>query len=161
MVCKQRTPYIQFNRLCWVMNHVLQTFSYELLATSYELQTLSYELRDSRYELRDTRNELRYTRFELRAKNRAIKSRLRRLMNVRYNTCTEVWMYGAGLRRRMNVRYNTCTVHWMKAAEYKTLTPAFECTVQGYTVNSSAGIGLISSFIVRSPWFADHNELDQ
>ena len=49
----------------------------------------------------------------------------------------------------------------MKAAEYKTLTPAYECTVQGYTVHSSAGIGLISSFIVRRPSFADHIELDQ
>ena len=49
----------------------------------------------------------------------------------------------------------------MNAAEYKTLTPAYECTVQGYTVHSLAGIGLISSFIVRSPSFAGHNELNQ
>ena len=140
------TPYIQFNRLCWVMDHVLRTFSYELLATSHELRTSSYELRSSRYELQETRYELRDTRFELWAKKRAIRSHLRRLMNVRYNTCTVHWMYGAGLHRSMNVRYNICTVHWMKA-------PAYECMVECCTVHSTAGAGAISKLTLQGHRF--------
>jgi hypothetical protein len=57
--CKQRAPYIQFNRFS--CKPELRDRSYELQATSSKLPAMKYKIRDASYELRDIRYKITLT----------------------------------------------------------------------------------------------------